>query len=224
MITAKIAGAALQGRASVAVVAILIALLGACAVQRARPPYPEDWPSLKSPAMNSSCPMLAGTYANRPIQVIPSSSVVRPLSEVFAAILRPHPKDDPSLYKKHLWPAIPRDAEAVSIDQTEDRLIITIIGIAGERVSLGFRRLTFSLTEDRIDDTYACAAFQGEPRARLVVEIGGTPTESVTLAKAVDGSLIAVWDSHPSGSMTFVPYTTWYRYAPRDLSVPTIAH
>ena len=223
MIAAKIAGAAFQGRISIAVVAILIALLGGCATHSGSPPYPDDWPTLKSPATSEGCPLMAGTYANRPIQVIPSSSVVLPLSEVFAAILRPHPKDDPSLYKKHLWPAIPRDAEAVSIDQTEHRLIITIIGIAGERVSLGFRRFTFSLTEDRYDDLYACVAFHGEPRARFLVERGEAPSHWVTLAKAVDGSLIVNWRSAPAGTIAAHAVSSiWYRYAPREPSVPTV--
>lgn len=222
MIAAKLAGAALQGRKSVAVVAVLIAFLGACATHSGSPPYPDDWPSLKSPTTSNSCPLLAGTYANRPIQVIPSSSVVLPLSEVFAAVLRPHPKDDPA-YKKHLWPAIPRDAEAVSIDQTEDRLIITILGVVGERVSLGFRRYRFSLTEDRVDDLYACNAFQGEPRLRLFVELGEAPSHWVTLAKAVDGSLVVNWRSAPAGTIAaHAVNAIWYRYPPREPTVPTV--
>jgi hypothetical protein len=93
---------------------------------------------------------------------------------------------------------------------------------------LPFRRYRFSLSEDRVDDLYACRSLYDEPYLKFFNEplshysyailVAGGGGTAVYLLKSVDGSLVVNWRSDAVALSLLIIGTgyrvdnVWYRY------------
>lgn len=216
-----------SGRGVVVATVLALAQLG-CATGSGNPPYPATWATIASASTADGCPDLTGTYANRGIDSHPSAAGEAPsLAEVFAAMALSKTATGPAAWRRS-WSSIPRDAVTVALRQTPETLTVSFADAAGNRTPIEFRRYRFSLSEDRVDDLYACRTLYGEPTLRFFNEphgharvsillIGGGGT-IVSLLRAVDGSLIVNWRSDDLTITRFVLGSgyqvdnLWYRY------------
>lgn len=221
-------------RAAAAATSLCLALaqLG-CATSSGNPPYPEQWPSIKSAPIPEGCPDLQGTYRNQGSVSFPAEAGEPPsLAEIFTAMARSQTITGPAAWKRS-WPAIPIGAVAVSIRQAPESMTVTFIDSAGRGTPLSFRRYRFDLSEDRVDDLFSCRTLYGEPTLRFFNEprshssvsillVGGGGT-MINLLKAVDGALVVNWRSDDvtvSRILLGSGYRVdnlWYRYAPLRL-------
>lgn len=211
-------------------IALAFAQLGGCATSSGNPPYPAEWPSVRSSPTRDGCPDLRGTYGNRVSAAFPpEAGAARSLAEIFTSMARSKSATGPAAWGR-TWPTIPIDAPLVSIEQAPETLTLTFIDAGGGRTSLHFRRYRFSLSEQRVDDLYICRTAYEEPNLRFlagaeghrsvpVLGAGGSDT-SVDLLKSVDGSLVVKWSSAAAAVTPFILGSgyrvddVWYRYRP----------
>lgn len=199
-----------------------------CATSWGDPRYPAEWASIRSAPTPEGCPDLQGIYRNQGSASFPREAGDPPtLADVFRAMAESKSPTGPTAWKQS-WPALPRDADRVVFRQTPDGLTVVFGNAAGAGTALDFRRYRFDLSEDRVDDLFACRHLYGEPTLRFfneprahtnvsVLVIGGGGTV-VVLLKAVDGSLVVNWRSDDVTISRFVlgsgyrVANLWYRY------------
>lgn len=209
-------------------IGLILTQLG-CATSSGNPPYPTGWASIKSVPRQDSCPDLQGTYANRGTATFPPEAGEPPfLTDIFEAMAHAKGSTGPTAWEQS-WPAIPRDASSVAIEQTPETMTVTFIDSIDRRTSLNFRRYQFTLSEDRVDDMFSCRTLYDEPTLRFFAEpeshvsatqlwIAGGGT-FVNLMKSVDGSLVVNLKRDTVALTLFVLGTgyqvdnLWYRYA-----------
>jgi hypothetical protein len=216
-------------RTAIAASALFIAVAQVGCASNARVvPYPAEWASVETTPDAQGCPDLQGMYVNEAMAAFPPGTGKPPsLAATFGEMAGSQTPTGPAASGKS-WPNIPHDAVSVQIEQGQDSMTVTFVDPAGRRTPLSFRRYRFLLAEDRVDDLFSCPArdegptlrFFNEPAAHArvsIVAIGGGGT-TISLLRAVDGSLVVNWRRDDITVTRIVlgsryhAESVWYRY------------
>jgi len=213
---------------TVLIIAVCAAMCG-CATTisslNEQTPYPGSWPAIGSTRLEDGCPNLAGTYENvafayAPDSATPQLSLVSIFTRLVAAGEKMWGTADNRL-------VVPPEASSVSFSQTAGALRASFVEPSGARHDIEFHRVRWSASREfRNFHPYECEVGSDGPQLRFVMRIGknanailygawGEDT-TITLFKAIDGSLVLRWQVQTTLAPLWIPtvrnQSVWLRF------------
>jgi hypothetical protein len=189
-------------------------------------PYPASWPAIDSSRLEDGCPNRAGTYENVAFahtadSVAPQLSRVHVFTRLIAAGEKMWGTADNKL-------VVPLEASSVSFSQAAGSLRASFGEPGGARRELEFHRVRWRAAQGfRNFHPFECKVGSDGPQLRFVMRLdqnfshllyfgaSGEDT-TITLFKAMDGSLVLRWQVQTTLAPLWIPipldHSVWVRF------------
>ena len=190
-------------------------------------PYPGSWPAIDSTRLEDGCPDLAGTYENVAFahtadSVAPQLSLVHVFTRLIAAGEKMWGTADNKL-------VVPPGAPSVSFSQAAGSLRVSFGEPSGARHDLEFHRVRWRASREfRNFQPFECEVGSDGPQLRFVMRLdenfgtilwlwgGWGEDTTITLFKAMDGSLVLRWQVQTTLAPLWIPtvrnQSVWLRF------------